>query len=282
MSRCRSERRPGRRVSGIGLVVSDVDGTLANDDKELSDGNEAAVKSLIAGGTPVALISARPPSGLGWIMERLGIDGPCCAFNGGTVFDAAGTVGTPHRLEGDLASRLITTIKGADILCWAFADGDWLADGQDDVHTAREVRSAGVQPIVTDTLDSRLGRIDKLVAVCDDAERLGRLEEQVQRLADGRAHVVLSQPYYLDITAPEANKGDGLEALARAYGVPTDRIAVLGDQNNDLPMFARAGLSIAMGQASAHVRERADQVATTNNQDGVADAIERFIRPRLG
>jgi hydroxymethylpyrimidine pyrophosphatase-like HAD family hydrolase len=95
-----------------------------------------------------------------------------------------------------------------------------------------------------------------------------------------RATIARSQPYYLDITHRLANKGDGIAALAKAAGLDLTQVAALGDMPNDLPMFARAGLSVAMGQAPADVQAAADATAATNEQDGVADAIMRFVRPR--
>ncbi len=96
-----------------------------------------------------------------------------------------------------------------------------------------------------------------------------------------RATVARSQLYYLDITHRLANKGDGIAALAQAFGVELTQVAALGDMTNDLPMFARAGLSVAMGQAPACVRAAADATATTNEEAGVADAIAHFVRPRI-
>ena len=96
-----------------------------------------------------------------------------------------------------------------------------------------------------------------------------------------RATVARSQLYYLDITHRLANKGDGIAALAQAFGVELTEVAALGDMTNDLPMFARAGLSVAMEQAPASVRAAATATATTNEEAGVADAIARFVRPRI-
>jgi len=95
------------------------------------------------------------------------------------------------------------------------------------------------------------------------------------------ATVVRSQPYYLDVTAPHGNKGDGVTALAQAYGVSLDEVAVMGDQNNDLAMFKVAAFSVAMGQAPDNVRAAASVTAASNEDDGVADAIDRLILPRL-
>ena len=91
------------------------------------------------------------------------------------------------------------------------------------------------------------------------------------------ASVARSQPYYLDVTHPLANKGAALSELAKLLGVPLAEIAVIGDGGNDVAMFERSGLSIAMGNASPEVQQAADFVTDSNEEDGFANAIERFI-----
>jgi Cof subfamily protein (haloacid dehalogenase superfamily) len=268
-------------MTAIRLVVSDIDGTLARSDKSLSDGNVAAVRRLVDAGARFSLISARPPSGMRWIAERLGIAGPFGAFNGGTVYDLDGSIREAHRLDPDLARAVLDILVDEGVIRWLFADGDWLTDRIDAIHTPREIKSANVDPIVTEALGDRCQRVDKLVAVSDDDALLTRVEARVRAIAGDQATIARSQPYYLDMTAPLANKGDGVALLAAAAGVAIEEVAVLGDADNDLPMFARAGFSVAMGQAGAHVRAAADAVARSNDEDGVADAIDRLLLPRL-
>jgi hydroxymethylpyrimidine pyrophosphatase-like HAD family hydrolase len=98
-------------------------------------------------------------------------------------------------------------------------------------------------------------------------------------LAD-QASVARSQPYYLDITHPLANKGIALSELARLLAVPREEIAVIGDGGNDIAMFERSGLSIAMGNAGPEVQQAADFVTDSNREDGFANAVERFILGR--
>src|SRR5258706_14918912 len=93
------------------------------------------------------------------------------------------------------------------------------------------------------------------------------------------AMVGQSQAYYLDITAPTANKGDGVAVLAAAAGVALENVAVIGDQRNDMAMFRRAGLSIAMGQGPDEVRATAMRVTGSNDEDGVAQAIDDILLP---
>jgi Cof subfamily protein (haloacid dehalogenase superfamily) len=265
----------------IKLVVSDIDGTLVRMDKCLSDGNVTAIRRLIDAGLAVSLISARPMTGMQWIVEKLGLPGPFGAFNGGTLFTLNDRIDEQHWLDADLSARVLAHIDKEEVIRWVYADGDWLASEKDDVHTPREVKSAGVEPIFADDFSDRLARCDKIVAVTDDSALLDRIEEEVRALCGDKATVARSQTYYLDITAPAANKGDGITALARAYGVDLSETVALGDQANDLPMFARAGLSVAMGQAPDKVKAKAIHVAKSNDEDGVADAIDRFILPEV-
>ncbi|NIJ08109.1 hypothetical protein FHS31_001719 [Sphingomonas vulcanisoli] len=265
----------------IKLVVSDIDGTLVRNDKSLSDGNAAAVGRLMDAGVAVTLISARPASGMLWIAERLKLDGPFGAFNGGTLFMADGSIKAKHVLAEDAARDLIAYLEQQPVIRWVFADGDWLASDKDELHTPREVKSAGVEPIFATDVSDRIARCDKIVAVTDDQPLLDRIEGEVKGLLGDRATVARSQTYYLDITAPQANKGAGIAALAEAFRVTLDETVALGDQANDLPMFARAGFSVAMGQAPDPVKAAAKAVAASNNDDGVADAIDRLILPKV-
>lgn len=263
------------------LVISDIDGTLVHNDKSLSDSNAAAIKRLIDAGVLVSLISARPPSGMMRIIEQLDLAGPFGAFNGGTIFRRDGAVITAQRIAPALARPLYALFSKMCAIYWLFADGDWLTNAEDDAHMPREIIAAGVKPITTNNPGDRLARTDKLVAVSDDHALLSRIEAEARQVAGGRVTIARSQSYYLDVTALGANKGDGVTQLARSAGVPLSALAVIGDHDNDLPMFARAGFSVAMGQASKAVKAAADAIARSNDDDGVADAIDCFILPRL-
>lgn len=265
----------------IRLVVSDIDGTLVRHDKSLSDGNVAAAHRLASAGVAMTLISARPPSGIGWLGEKLGLKGPFGAFNGGTLFAADGTILERHLIAPEVAREVLARLEAEGVIRWLFADGDWLATEWDDVHCPREVKSANVDPVIGKEFGDAATRADKIVAVSDDEGLLDRIEAEMRDLLGDQATVARSQTYYLDITAPRANKGDGIVALTHAFGVDLADTVALGDQANDLPMFARAGLSVAMGQGPEAVRKAASEVARPNDDDGVADAIDRFILPRV-
>lgn len=265
----------------IRLLVSDVDGTLVRKDKSLGEATVAAAKRLIAAGGRMTLISARPPSGILPLAEAMGLKDEVGAFNGGTVIALDGTIRAAHRLAEETSRTAIGLIEKAEMTRWAFADGKWFASDEDNAHGEHERKASMVEPVVTPDFDDLHGRIDKIVAVSDDGEALSRLQSELTQALGDAANVSRSQTYYCDITHPLANKGDGIKTLADAIGVPLEETAAIGDMPNDLPMLSRAALPIAMGQAPDQVKEAAAEVSTSNDEDGVAHAIEQFVLPRL-
>ena len=270
---------PDRMSGAPRLLVSDIDGTLVRDDKSLSDAVAAAAGRLREAGIAMSLISARPPSGMLWIAERLGLSAPLGAFNGGTVMRPDGTILSADRLDPAAAARALALIDRPGITPWLFADGRWHAKTADNPHVPRERRAANIEPVILDDFGGLLAHVDKIVGVSEDHALLAWLDPEIVAELGARATVARSQPYYLDITAPSANKGDGVAALAAAAGVPLDQVVVIGDQRNDLPMFARAGIAIAMGQAPEAVRAAAGRITRSNEEDGVAYAIDAIILP---
>ncbi|MBA4308294.1 MAG: hydrolase Cof [Sphingopyxis sp.] len=261
----------------IRMLVSDIDGTLVRDDKRLSKDVIAAVGRLQEAGIRMSLISARPPSGMLWIAKQLQLTGLIGAFNGGTIIHTDGSLISAEQLEPECAERALALLALPAVTPWVFAGGKWYARTLDDVYVPRERRAANLEPVVRTDFAGLLSHADKIVGVSNDHVLLARLDAKIAAALGDAATVCRSQPYYLDITAPSANKGDGLGTLASAAGVPLANIAVIGDQRNDLPMFARAGLSVAMGQGPASVRDAAHRVTQSNEQDGVAHAIDEII-----
>jgi Cof subfamily protein (haloacid dehalogenase superfamily) len=265
----------------IRLLVCDIDGTLVRDDKSLDDAVVAAVKRCIAAGVRVSLISARPPSGVLWIAERLGLTGAVGAFNGGTVLAANGDVLSAEYLEAPSAHRTLELLEAAGVAPWLFAKGRWYARDTHTNHMMRERLAANVEPTLCDSFAGLADEVDKIVGVSDDHGLLAAVEADLVVALGDRATVARSQPYYLDITSRLSNKGAGVTALAQRYGLSLAETAVIGDQNNDIAMFKVAGFAIAMGQAPENVRLAADAVTRSNNADGVAYAIDTIILPMV-
>src|SRR5581483_8600505 len=259
-------------MSKISAVVSDVDGTLVTRDKRLTPATRDAVLALQRAGLKFTIVSSRPPRGMRALIEGLALTDAIAGFNGGVVATPALATIEQHLIPPEAAHRAAEMLqqRGPDI--WAFSGNDWLVRDAAAPLVDHERHTVGFEPTVVASLDAGLDAAAKIVGVSNDYDLLARCERELQReLADG-ASVARSQLYYLDITHRLANKGAALQALARALGVDPQEIATIGDGPNDVAMFERSGLSIAMGNASAEVKARATQVTDSNEADGFAKA----------
>jgi hypothetical protein len=267
-------------MTGIALVISDVDGTLVTNDKILTDRSRAAVVSLGAAGIGFTIVSSRPPFGLRMLVEPLDLRLPMGAYNGAALVMPDMTVLEQRILPPETARTAITVLRDFAIDIWVFTGERWLVEHGDGAYVAKEERTVRVPPTVVERLDSQLDAIGKIVGVSDDFARLAACEPVARLKLGAGASVVRSQPYYLDITPAGTDKGVAVAALARRLGVPAAAIATIGDMENDVAMFRHSGLSIAMGNASPEVKRLADAATLSNEDDGFAAAVERLILPR--
>ena len=268
-------------MTPIRLVVSDVDGTLVDPDKQLTPATAEAVARLREGGVGFTIISARPMSGMMPIADTLGIDAPMGAFNGGIVFTRNGGISKQHTIATEVARAVVDAAEGVDVDLWVFASDTWYATSGEGHHVDSEKITSNQDPVIVDDVADLLDRADKITFVSDDEPVLVSLHEKIASYSD-RATIVQSQTYYLDVTALEANKGDGVAALCAVLDVPLAATVAIGDQQNDVPMLEAVGLSIAMGNAPDAVKQVADEGTRGNDEDGVAHAIDDIIMKRVG
>ncbi|NYE22392.1 HAD family hydrolase [Pigmentiphaga litoralis] len=266
-----------RQLPSIALLISDVDGTLVRPDKSLSEANVAAVGALGDAGVAFTLVSSRPPRGMAAVLKALHVTLPYAAFNGGVVLHADGSVAVTHRIPADAAREAVDVLTAHGVDAWVFADDLWLVLKDSGRLVDKETVTLGYGPTLVDDFTPYLDRVDKMVGASDDHALLAQLEQTLAAQLADRATAVRSQPYYLDLTAPQANKGNAVVALAKLVGVHMAHVAVIGDADNDVPMFGQAGWAIAMGQGEAAVQARADVVTASNSDDGVAAAIHRYV-----
>jgi Cof subfamily protein (haloacid dehalogenase superfamily) len=267
-------------VKRIALVISDVDGTLVTPDKQLTDASVRAVELLHEHGIGFSIVSSRPPMGMRMLVTPLRLSLPIGAFSGGALVTPALEVIEQHRVPQLAAAQSIELIQrfGADI--WVYRADAWLVRNPDGDYISREKRTIQANPTVVADFAPYLDRVCKIVGSSTDFDGLAECERVTRKALGDSASVARSQSYYLDVTPPNVNKGTFLEALARRLQIEPETIAVLGDMQNDLAMFCKAGLAIAMGNATDEVKQRAHHVTASNAEDGFARAIEQYILKR--
>jgi Cof subfamily protein (haloacid dehalogenase superfamily) len=265
------------RKRKISLVLADVDGTLVNEEKVLTKRSESAVKALRRAGIRFAITSGRPPLGMAMLFAPLKLDTPIAGFNGGLFVDRDLTILAQKTVPIDVARQAIDLIREHGLDPWVYRGNDWLVSKVDAPHVAREAWTVKFEPKIVADVGEKLDQVAKIVGVSDDHAKVQRCEADAHAAFGQRATAARSQPYYLDITNKDANKGAVVDYLSRHLDVPADAIGTIGDQPNDVLMFKRSGFSIAMGNASDEVKSQADTTTDSCNDEGFAKAMERFI-----
>ncbi|GAA4601594.1 Cof subfamily protein (haloacid dehalogenase superfamily) [Actinoplanes octamycinicus] len=268
------------RGQPISAVLADVDGTLVNNKTELTPRTIDAVHRLHAHGVLFCLTGGRPPRGLRMLVEPLGMEFPMAAFNGGVIVLPDMTVADQCPVPVDVSLRVIDTCRAHGLLVWIYTATEWYVTDGHAPHTARQARTHRFDPTVVAGYDEFRDRIIKIVGVSDHHARVAEAEAAVRKEFDPLVSAARPQPDHLDVTHPDANKGAALERLSRCFEVPAERIATIGDRLTDVLMFRRGGLSVAMGNAPAEVRRQAAYVTGSNEEDGFATAMERYVLPR--
>jgi Cof subfamily protein (haloacid dehalogenase superfamily) len=269
---------PRPRPDKIALLLADVDGTLVTKDKVLTDRAQKAVHDMAAAGIQFAITSGRPPKGMSMLFEPLKITTPIAGFNGGLFVKSDLSIIESRTLDPAAARETLDLILQQGLDVWVYAGDDWLLRDANAPHREREEHTVRFPPtVVKEFTDEHLKAAVKITGVSDDLDKVAACEKAVQQALGKSASAARSQPYYLDVTHPEANKGAVVAYLSRSLGIDAGQIATIGDQPNDVLMFKPSGFSIAMGNASEAVQGEADAVTDSYEDEGFAKAVERFI-----
>jgi Cof subfamily protein (haloacid dehalogenase superfamily) len=271
----------GHPARPVRMVIADVDGTLVTQEKVLTERAAAAVLRMHEAGIQFSITSGRPPLGMAMLINPLKLNQPLAAFNGGVLIQPdLSTVVSQNFLPAGVPEKVIEAIENHGLDIWVYTDTEWCVRDANAAHVAREQWTVKFAPTVVKTFAGLLGRVAKIVGVSDDYDRVAKCEKDVQQAGGAHISAARSQPYYLDVTHPRANKGEVVIAISKLLNIPVEEIATIGDMPNDVLMFEKSGTSIAMGNASPEVQASATYVTSTNEEEGFAKAIEQFVLNR--
>jgi Cof subfamily protein (haloacid dehalogenase superfamily) len=265
-----------RRVS---LVITDVDGTLVTQAKVLTARAVAAVHRLHQNAIGFSICSSRPPFGLRMMIEPLRLNLPFGGYNAGSIVEPGDLSVVEQKLIApDAARQAVGIFQQHGIDCWVFVGNQWLIANPAGDHVDREIHTIETQPTIVSAFnEAHFAAVGKIVGPSKDHDRVARVTELIQAALADRVSAARSQPYYCDVTPPGIDKGRLVELLGERLGVPRAEILVLGDMENDLEMFRKAGFAVAMGNATDEVKRAAQATTLSNEEDGFAAAIERYV-----
>jgi Cof subfamily protein (haloacid dehalogenase superfamily) len=265
-------------MTRIALVVSDVDGTLLTKDKTLTDGARDAVQRLHDAGIGFTITSSRPTIGMRFLIEPLAITLPVGAFNGSCIVDPQLKVIEQHLIPASAAQQSLDVLNEFGVDIWLFTSNLWLTRHGEGEYVPHEKRAIRADPTLVGDFTPYLSAACKIVGSSADAALLQRCEAAMQRALGAEANAVRSQSYYLDVTPPGCDKGTFVQAIAKRLGISTDAVATVGDMQNDLAMFKKSGVSIAMGNAADEVKSLATHVTASNEDEGFAKGVDIILK----
>lgn len=264
------------------LLVLDVDGTLLNSNREISNRTVATLRKVQQMGIKVALSSGRPASGIKNLVEALDLktyDGYLIVHNGSQVVSArTGEIVFERRIDSSMIPYLEK--KSAKLgLTMAYYEGEEVVSTDiTNPHIIDEAQMNGMRLRQEKSLSESMKEWPhEVILVHDDEQVILGLEDHMQRHLNGVMDTIHSNPYYLEVVGYQVGKSYAMSALVQKLGIEMEYVLAIGDGVADINMLQMAGVGVAMGNASEAVRRCADFTTLTNDQDGAALAIEKAI-----
>lgn len=264
------------------LLVLDVDGTLLNEAKEITKRTLSALLKVQQMGVRIVLASGRPTYGLMPIAKSLELGnygGFILSYNGCQVISAQdGTVLFERRINPEMIPYLEKKARKNNFALFTYHEDTILTNDPENVHVRNEARLNNLKIIAEEEFATAIDFAPcKCMLVSDDEEALTGLEAHWKRRLNGTLDVFRSEPYFLEVVPCSIDKANTLGAFLEQLGVKRDEVIAIGDGVCDVTMIQLAGLGIAMGHSQDSVKRCADVVTASNEEDGVAQAVEKLI-----
>ena len=240
----------------VKLIASDMDDTLLNSNTKLSERNAAAIHKAIAKGIVFMIATGRMYVSVKPYADALGLDVPLVTYNGAPL-------------------ELLAYCKEKGYYIQSY-QGDELWVKEETVFSAAYERISGIKakPVGEKLFHPEVAPY-KLLAMTKP-EEFQKVWEDIQQKFAGKVTVTSSRDNFLELMEPGVNKWNAVKAVAASYGIRPEEVMCIGDSNNDLCMIENAGLGVAVANAKPAVQAAAKVVTASNDEDGVAEVIERF------
>jgi len=262
----------------VELVAVDLDGTLLTTDKVVTDRTRRVIRALCNQGIRVVLASARPPRSVAGIYKLLGLDTCVICYNGALIYDPPSKQVLYHRpidkvlARGviDLARSIyLETVVSVEVL------DRWYTDRVNKQYPTEVSRQ--FEPDQLGAVQAWLVQDATKILLLGPAGKINTIRRAVTDGFGDRLDMTQSEGYVLQIMSKGVSKGAALEFVCKRHGIALQKTIGIGDAANDIDMLKTAGVGIAMGSAPEPVRRSADYVTAASDDEGVAEALERFV-----
>lgn len=259
------------------LLCLDIDGTLLNSQHKITKQVKTTIQKAAANGCLVVLVSARMPKGIQFLQDELEIKAPIICYSGALIVDEASAYTYQKTIPIENVTAVWQAAKKQHMHLSLYKDDIWYVESLD-AWALQESAITHIEPQVVDykallsTWENETTGPNKLLCMAD-TEQINQIIPVIQT---DDLTIYRSKPTYLEIGSPQASKTAAIKHIAQKLDIPTREIICIGDNYNDIDMLKFAGLGIAMGNAPDEVKKQAKKITTTNDEDGVAVAIQKY------
>lgn len=260
----------------IKLVVTDIDGTIYNPEKGITQATLNSIQRLVKNDIPVVIATGRTFASAKWVADKVGIKCPLISYQGGLICSYDGEVLDVKYLPSDIAYEIVQDARKRNIHLNVYVE-DKLYVEDDNEYIKDYIGDKGIDYFLVDKFeDLDFTKLNKILAINYDPEFIDNLIKELQAKYP-QIYVVKSYKFFCEIANKNATKGNAIKFLAEQYGITTDEVLAIGDQNNDIEMVVTAGCGVAMGNGTDEIKKVANFVTDTIENDGFSKAINKYV-----
>lgn len=263
----------------IKLVALDLDDTLLDDGLKISPDCRRTIQAVRSRGVRITISTGRMFKSALPYAEQLDIDVPLITYQGAWVKNSrSGEILYYKPVPTHLAGEIIEYFQARGIHVHSYYN-DHLVMEKLTPEGAAYAALAGVEIRLVESLRAELETAEamKIMAISHQERQLLAMQDHLQGMYGDKLHITRSKPHFLELMHPEADKARALQVIANYYGIGRHEVMAIGDSFNDLEMIKWAGLGVAMGNAVPVVKAAADYITRSNEEEGVAEALQRFV-----
>ena len=260
------------------LLALDVDGTLLNSEGEVTDKTVKSIREIVDKGVLVLICTGRPTQGTVELFEKLSLKMPVITYNGAKIVNLnTGAILHEQNLRGIDIKKIVEIGEELKTTIIVWAKNQLYSNAMNDNVIAYK-KLSGVEPIVIDNYEDIIQQGATKVLWIDEVEKIAEFQRLLDTRLDADVNYCTSKPYYLEFIDKTVSKGRALSIICDKYKIKREEIIAIGDGQNDITMLEFAGVGVAMGNSSKEVKDKADYITATNDEEGIALAIDKYFR----
>jgi len=259
------------------LIAADIDGTLLNNNGELTENTKNAIRKWVDKGLIFTIASGRPVQGVEKLNKELNLDVPFITYNGAmVVMGKSKQVLYEQKLSPNDSRDIVRLGKKYNTTIMIWNDNKlFVTELNERVNSYKMI--SGVEPVVVNDLEQVVENGSTKILWYDEVERIQQYQKEIGEYLSDNVNFHPSRPYFMEFVDKNASKAIAMEKIGEYYGIRQSEMIAVGDGYNDLSMIEYAGLGVAMANSPDEVKQKADYITLSNEEDGVAHVIHKFL-----